>query len=120
MIFVNELYKRNFTIVVEDHYFPTCPKNYPIETIVYEKGFYQIHAVDMTSLQEGPADSIPLENDLGKSSIYQSPLMPISKYKSDELKKMCLDQGISLKTDGGKAKVKKVLYDELILSLLTQ
>jgi len=118
LVYLNELYKRNFTLVEGNLYYPTCPKAYPVETIVCDNKSYRIQEIDLSSYEKGHLDNIPLLNDLGKKDIYPCPLMPISKYRSEELKIMCGTEGISLKTDTGKMKVKKVLYNELVIHLM--
>ena len=121
LLYLNELYKRNFTLVTGNRRVSTCPKDYPVELIVYHKGFYKMEKgigdenTEDISLEES---EIPIQNDLG-SYIYQTSLDPISKYKSDELKTLCTENGLSLKKDG-KAKLKTQLYHELYLHLLTQ
>ena len=120
LLYLNELYKRNFTIVTDNHCVSTCPKNYPVETIVYQKGFYKLVTdTNKGSTKEVSLESseIPIQNDLGKAGVYQTSLGPISKYKSEELKTLCTDNGIPLKKDG-KAKLKTQLYHEIYLHLL--
>lgn len=117
LLYLNEYFKRHFVIVVNDLYFETCPKPYPKEVLVYERGFYALKEHDLASCSQGHWDHIPLAHDV-KPLIYQMPLGPIGKYKADELKQLCLENGISLKV-GSKNKVKKQLYDELNLKLLS-
>ena len=120
LLYLNELYKRTFTLVTDNMRVSTCPKDYPVELIVYQKGFYKLatDAGDDTGSEEVSLElsKIPVQNDL-KSYIYQTSLSPISKYKSEELKTLCTENGIPLKKDG-KAKLKTQLYHELYLHLL--
>jgi len=120
LLYLNEFYKRNFTLVTDNMRVSTCPKDYPVELIVYQKGFYKLatDAGDDTGSEEVSLElsKIPVQNDL-KSYIYQTSLRPISKYKSEELKTLCTENGISLKKDG-KAKLKIQLYHEIYLHLL--
>lgn len=116
LFYLNEYYQRHFIIVVGDLYFETCLKSFPKDTIVFSSGRYAFREVSLDTLKRGHHDHNPLVHDV-KPDIYLMPLLPIGKYKVDELKELCVEKGISLK-DGTKAKVKKTLYDELNRYLL--
>ena len=123
LLYLNEFYKRNFTIVTDTHYVSTCLKDYPMETIVYQKGYYKLTTASTADKKEVSLEEsgIPIQSDLGKTGlkacVYQTSLEPISKYKSEELKSLCTENGLSLKKDG-KAKLKVTLYHELYLKLV--
>jgi len=125
LLYLNELYKRNFTLVTDNMRVSTCPKDYPVELIVYQKGFYKLKLEpddkEITEEVSIESSGIPIRNDLGSASptVYQTSLGPIGKYKSGELKTLCTENGLSLKKDG-KAKLKAQLYQELYLHLLIQ
>ena len=116
LLYLNEYYQRHFVIVVGDLYFETCLKSFPKDTIVFSSGCYTFQEVSLDSLKRGHHDHNPLVHDV-KPDVYLMPLLPIGKYKVDQLKELCVEKGIALK-DGTKAKVKKTLYDELNRYLL--
>ena len=125
LLYLNEFYQRNFTIVTDNHYVSTCLKDFPVETIVYQKGYYKLITVSTADKTEVSLEEsgIPIQSDLGKTGlkayVYQTSLEPISKYKSEELKSLCTENGLSLKKDkDGKAKLKVTLYHELYLKLV--
>lgn len=117
LLYLNEYFKCHFVIVINDIYFESCPKSYPIETLIYEKGLYSFREHDLQQCQKGNWEHIPLLHDV-EPCIYQMPLEPIGKYKIEDLKQMCLKNNINLK-EGTKNKLKKTLYEELNLHLLT-
>lgn len=117
LLYLNEYFKCHFVIVINDLFFETCPKSYPKDVLVYKNGTYTLTQKDLSTCNQGHWDHIPLIHDV-KPNIYQLPLEPIGKYKADELKKLCLENNITLKV-GTKNKLKKQLYDELNLKLLS-
>jgi len=118
ILYLNEYYQKHFMIRVGDILYRTTPKDYPEYIIHYHNGCYQVDDLDDYSSMIRVTtrdDPLPLLNDIGKGYVYETPLQPISKYKVEDLRKLCKDRDIET-TSCGKSKLKPMIYDELYLS----
>tara|TARA_B100001093_G_C26809747_1_gene1007061 strand:+ start:1205 stop:1909 length:705 start_codon:yes stop_codon:yes gene_type:complete len=111
--YLNDLYKTHFVLIDSNkkEYYETSPKNYNKKYIYFRKNNYEL------------SDTIPSEfvnEEINKCSfvtlstkkIYESYLMPMNKYKLNELH----DEAVKINMNtqqNGKSKLKKVLYEEI-------
>ena len=111
--YLSDLYNKHFVFIdkSKNEFYKTNEKNYEKVYIIYDDNKYQLHESYNKEYNEGEQNKCPfLEMDI--KTVYVSHLMPMSKYKIDELQNLAKEIDISIKLNG-KTKLKKVLYDEI-------
>tara|TARA_B110000285_G_C15136245_1_gene627129 strand:- start:1807 stop:2496 length:690 start_codon:yes stop_codon:yes gene_type:complete len=120
ILHLNELYKINCVIYNPsvNKYFKTSLKNYAKLICIYKnnKWFFSndnIEDHDISDFEESGIENIlTIDTDF---LIFKPHLQNISKYKLDDLLKICSDEGIETLKENGKKKLKKDLYNEINL-----
>ena len=126
ILYMNEQYKIN-TIIYNrsnDTYYKTSLMKYPILLCEYKNNSWHylenkgyIDDSQFNSLEE-LSNILTLDTDI---MIFKSPLQPISKYKLKDLEELCNEKHIDIMRPPpfeGKRKLKKELYDELLLKCI--
>ena len=121
--YLNEYYQQHFVICYKEKMYETSLKKWPRVYLHYESN----NKVHMTNIRpDNYTGGIEkelyeygiIENDISKTlkQSYKMPLLPIGKYKIDDVKKIAVENNISL-LDGHKKKTKAILYDEVNIHL---
>tara|TARA_Y100001970_G_C14059300_1_gene763313 strand:+ start:115 stop:822 length:708 start_codon:yes stop_codon:yes gene_type:complete len=116
--YLNDLYKTHFVLVdsIKKEYYETSDKNYLKKYILVRNNNYELN--DMISSEFIKKD---INNCtfvvIDSQKIYASYLMPMNKYKLADLQNEAKKINISILMNG-KAKLKKVLYDEINIHYL--
>ena len=116
--YLNDLYNKHFVLVDKNKmkYYETSDKNYEKVYIMNSNKMYQICDSLNISISKGDNyDCFFLIMDI--KTVYTSYLMPMNKYKLNDLHKEAYKIDIHTK-DNGKQKLKKTLYDEINLYYL--
>ena len=126
ILYLNEYYKINSIIYNQDtnEYYKTSFKNYEPLFCIYKNNEWFTTNESMMSENVEFSDSSKLSTiltmDMKSNIIYQSKLKSISKYKVSELESIATEYGIEIKTETGKKKLKKQLFNEINLKHYTQ
>ena len=124
ILYLNELYKINCVIYNPsvNKYYKTSLKNYPKLICKYSNNKWCLgDNIDDSQILDFEKSGI--ENILTVDTdymIFKPFLQNISKYKLDDLLKICQDEGINPIKDNGKNKLKKELYNEINLKHFQQ
>ena len=126
ILYLNEFYKINSIIYNQDtkEFYKTSFKNYePLFCIYKNNEWFTTNESLMTEnveFSDLSKLSTILTMDMKSNIIYQSKLKSISKYKVSELESIATEYGIEIKTETGKKKLKKQLFNEINLKHYTQ
>lgn len=123
ILYMNELYKVN-TVIYNDNtkkFYITTYMKYPILICEYKNNSW--HYIEKESLDENTTygDIKELSSTIKQDTslmIFKSDMLPLSKYKVKQLEDMCNENNIDILQDG-KKKLKKQLYDELTIHMMT-
>ena len=116
--YLNDLYKTHFVLVdpIKKEYYETSEKNYIKKYISFKNNKYQFcDTVDPTIIKNN-IEMCSFVNIVTKK-IYDYYLMPMNKYKLADLQNEAKKKNINILMNG-KAKIKKVLYDEINIHYL--
>ena len=118
LMYLSDYY--NITTIVylynSNKYIETSCKNRDKFRILYKnQKWYQCDELHNYEQTEFNKLSSCLQMDISTNDIYVKYLKGISNYKLDDLIKLAKEFNISLITDTGKKKTKKILYDDINL-----
>ena len=118
ILYMNELYKINTIICNRNKLYKTTHMDYPILLCEYKNNSW--HYLDHIDVDVEYNPNVELPNIITQDTnlmIFKSTMMPLSKYKVKELEEMCIKKNINTMKNG-KKKLKKELYEELLLHCL--
>ena len=125
ILYFNELYKINCVIYNPsvNKYFKTSLKNYPKLICIYKNNRWFLSKDNVEDSVISDFEESGIENILTIDTdflIFKPYLQNISKYKINDLAKICKNEGIDIVKGNGKKKLKKELYNEINLKHFQQ
>ena len=118
ILFMNDFYKCNLIIYNKDtnKFYKTGIKDYEKIFCIFENNKWYHYEQDvMDDINFGNINELKniITMDIDTNMIYNLYLNPISKYKINDLIKICNDNDIKVVNENGKKLLKKELYDKI-------